>query len=44
MQGLGVGCRHDEGDRGLVGRKSLMLGTGPINVSMSVTQLNCAGW
>jgi hypothetical protein len=40
MVGLGgvqTGCE------GVVGRKSLTLGTGPINVSMLFTQSNCHG-
>ena len=35
-----AGLRLSKGDRGLVGRKSLALGTGPIDSSMSVAQSN----
>jgi hypothetical protein len=40
--GRGVGMGFAEGDGGLVGRKSLGLGTGPIDVSMFVAQSNRA--
>ena len=36
----GAGLELSKGDRGLVGRKSLTLGTGPIDSSMSVAQSN----
>ena len=37
--GLGL----TKGDRGFAGQRSLMLGMGLINLSVSITQLNCCG-
>jgi hypothetical protein len=42
--GKGAGLGLTKGDGGLVGRKSLVLGTGPIDWSMSIAQSNGVGW